>query len=106
MPPLDQLINASGDKVLLEKCLLHKISHEKRQNLPLKKFTPIIEKIRMKSKQTRSTFAIDGSEASKALTTRRIFSFLDMTLNGLKPLIPSPVTNEKLSLQVSVSMAC
>ena len=45
----------------------------------------MIEKIRMNREQTRRTLVIDGSEASKAFTTKRIPSSLLITLRGLNP---------------------
>ena len=55
------------------------------ENFPLKKLTPIIENIRIKREHTRSTFAIDGIEASNAFTTSLIPSFREITLNGRSP---------------------
>lgn len=52
--------------------------------MPLKKLTPIIEKINIKREQTSNTFVIEGSDANKAFTTNLIPSFLLITLRGLK----------------------
>lgn len=52
----------------------------------MKKFIPIIAKIRRKSKQTRITFVIAGIEARRALTTSLRPSFLAITLRGLRAL--------------------
>jgi len=40
----------------------------------------------MNKEQTRSTFVIEGIEARRAFTIKRIPSFLEITLSGLKAL--------------------
>jgi len=45
-----------------------------------------MEKIKMKREHTRSTFVMEGRDARRAFTTRRIPSFLLITLRGLNPL--------------------
>jgi len=52
----------------------------------LKKLTPIIEKIKINSEHTRSTFDIEGIEARRAFTISFMPSSLEMTLKGLNAL--------------------
>ena len=46
----------------------------------------MIEKIKMNNPQTRITFAIDGIDAIKAVTTNFIPSSFEITLSGLRAL--------------------
>jgi hypothetical protein len=46
----------------------------------------MIAKIKMNSEQTRSTFVIEGIEARRAFTIKRIPSFLEITRRGLSAL--------------------
>lgn len=46
----------------------------------------MIAKIKMKSKLTSMTLAIDGNDAKRAFTMSRMPSFLDIILRGLNAL--------------------
>jgi hypothetical protein len=54
--------------------------------VPLKKFTPPIEKIRMNREHTSKTLVIEGRDAKRALTTNFMPSFLEIILRGLSAL--------------------
>lgn len=53
------------------------------QNPPLNKAHPINENIKRKSEHTKTTFDIDGKDASNAFTTNFIPSSLEITRSGL-----------------------